>query len=445
LFILLAGSYLLVLVYLSDRDWEEAVAEADRLDPGWRLEELEARRAVLPDEQNAALQVLAAAGLLPKPWPPEQTTPSASSEALEASLRALAPTTFFDPDQAQVLTAALEAAKPALAEARKLKDLPRGRYPRVSDGQRGPAVRPAAVGVSRLLSYDVLRRGLALDADGALESCRALLNVSRSFGDDSLVALFRLSLRPLGYRSLEWALAQGQPSEAALAAVQKLLADDEADLLFLLGARGFRADMDQLFEGARAGDPAYLPGNPFERLGAPVLVRNLRPVTLRLATELVEIAKLPVEEQEREFKRRGFPKMNDTSFLARTYVLPKVQKVTRDLSWGQLRTQTELRCAVAAVAAERYRRARGSWPDSPAALVPDYLRAVPLDPFDGQPLRYRKVGDGIVVYSIGPDRKDDGGKLDYKTPGAPGTDLGFRLWHPEKRPPPAPPRQRTAH
>jgi hypothetical protein len=400
---------------------------------------LEARRAVLPDEQNAALQVLAAYALLPDPWPPGQATPPASSQTLEASLRGLTPTTLLDPDQVQALTDALDVAKSALVEARKLKDLPYGRYPRVSDARRGPAVRPAAVGVSGLLSYDVLRRGLAPNPDGALESCRALLNVSRSFGDDSIAAIFRLGLRPLGYRSLEWALAQGQPSEAALEAMQKLLEDDEADPLFLLGARGFRADMDQLFAGALAGDPAYLPGNPFERVGAPVLVRNLRPVSLRLATELVEIAKMPVEEQEREVKRRGFPKTTDTSFLARTYILPKVQKVTRDLTWEQVRTQTELRCAVAAVAAERYRRARGSWPDSPAALVPDYLRAVPLDPFDGQPLRYRKLDDGTVVYSLGPDRKDDGGKLDYKNPGTPGTDLGFRLWHPEKRPPPPPP------
>jgi hypothetical protein len=31
-------------------------------------------------------------------------------------------------------------------------------------------------------------------------------------------------------------------------------------------------------------------------------------------------------------------------------------------------------------------------------------------PFDGQPLRYRKQDAGYVLYSIGPDLKDDGGK-----------------------------------
>jgi hypothetical protein len=45
-----------------------------------------------------------------------------------------------------------------------------------------------------------------------------------------------------------------------------------------------------------------------------------------------------------------------------------------------------------------------------SALAPDYLDAIPQDPFDGQPLRYRPQGHGYMLYSIGPDLKDDGGK-----------------------------------
>ena len=39
-----------------------------------------------------------------------------------------------------------------------------------------------------------------------------------------------------------------------------------------------------------------------------------------------------------------------------------------------------------------------------------YLKAVPLDPFDGKPLRYKKLSPGYVVYSIGEDLSDDGGQ-----------------------------------
>ncbi len=45
----------------SEQELQDAIAEADRLDPGWRFEDLEARRKVIPDEANAALPVLAGA------------------------------------------------------------------------------------------------------------------------------------------------------------------------------------------------------------------------------------------------------------------------------------------------------------------------------------------------------------------------------------------------
>ena len=35
---------------------------------------------------------------------------------------------------------------------------------------------------------------------------------------------------------------------------------------------------------------------------------------------------------------------------------------------------------------------------------------IPPDPFDGKPLRYKKLEKGYVVYSVGPDGNDDGGK-----------------------------------
>ena len=37
------------------------------------------------------------------------------------------------------------------------------------------------------------------------------------------------------------------------------------------------------------------------------------------------------------------------------------------------------------------------------------MPAVPLDPYDGQPLRYRKDADKYVVYSIAENGQVDGG------------------------------------
>ncbi len=73
-------------------------------------------------------------------------------------------------------------------------------------------------------------------------------------------------------------------------------------------------------------------------------------------------------------------------------------------------TQAGLANAQAAVAIERWRLAHpGRLPNTLAELVPTYLTAVPLDPFDGQPVRYKKLPVGYVVYCLSLDFTDDGG------------------------------------
>ena len=68
-----------------------------------------------------------------------------------------------------------------------------------------------------------------------------------------------------------------------------------------------------------------------------------------------------------------------------------------------------LRACVTALAVERYRLAKGKLPDGLGDLVGEYLESVPADPFTGQMLKYKKLQQGYVVYSVGKDGKDDGG------------------------------------
>jgi hypothetical protein len=68
------------------------------------------------------------------------------------------------------------------------------------------------------------------------------------------------------------------------------------------------------------------------------------------------------------------------------------------------------RICVVALALERFRLANHRLPDDLRSLVPVFMQDVPADPFDGRPLRYKKLPKGYVVYSIGPDGRDDGGK-----------------------------------
>ncbi len=62
-----------------------------------------------------------------------------------------------------------------------------------------------------------------------------------------------------------------------------------------------------------------------------------------------------------------------------------------------------------AAAIERYRRKHGTAPPGLDALTPGYLPDIPRDPFDLQPMRYRREGDGYVLYSVGEDGTDNNG------------------------------------
>src|SRR5262249_52607948 len=96
--------------------------------------------------------------------------------------------------------------------------------------------------------------------------------------------------------------------------------------------------------------------------------------------------------------------------------------------------QALLRCVQVALAAERFRLRHKRWPNELRDLVPAFLAAVPLDPHVNRPLRLARREDGIAVYSVGPDREDHGGVLEQDGEGKQEkSDIGLRLWNPEKR------------
>lgn len=66
------------------------------------------------------------------------------------------------------------------------------------------------------------------------------------------------------------------------------------------------------------------------------------------------------------------------------------------------------RTVLAALAVERHRLRTESLPDRLQNVVPVHLDAVPTDPFDGEPLHYKKLTSGCSVYSVGRNRIDDG-------------------------------------
>ncbi len=76
-----------------------------------------------------------------------------------------------------------------------------------------------------------------------------------------------------------------------------------------------------------------------------------------------------------------------------------------------------------ALALAEYHGDHGSYPENLSDVSPTYLKTRPQDRFTGQPLKYKRQDIGYVLYSYGPNLKDDNGYSDGDGP----DDIGIRL------------------
>jgi hypothetical protein len=444
----------LYMYHAGDQRLAEAVAEAERTDPHWRLDDILTERAKIPDEENGALTALAAKAkrrpVGPWPWwessPPPPRVANPERNPFEV-MRDWKPNEAL-PDWARdSMRPEMELVADAIGEARKLADQPRGRYPITYSKDYISTLMPSiqdAREVAHLLSYDALFRAQSGDLDGALVSCRALINNARSIGDEpTLIAqLVRMAIRAIAIGQAERTLGQGEPSADELAALQKAMEEEAEEPLLRIAVRGERGGMDRLMQtlqdgntsvkqmkGLMAGGLTHQQGRWGETalLYIPGAVTSNRAVLLQYMNRLVEISQMPPEQQVEPLNdlERALRK---EPLLVRE-LLPAVGKVAE----AERRTRAILRCAAAGLAAERYRREHGRWPEGLDDLKGKFLREVPLDPYDGKPLRYRKDGEGIIIYAIWKDRQDDGGDRAKLNTYQDGTDAGFRLWDVDKR------------
>jgi hypothetical protein len=350
----------------------------------------------------------------------------------------------------------MERASLALSKARKLANHPEGRYPITYAKDFYSTLLPHAQNVrevTKLLVFDAMLRSQDRDADVALTSCRAILNTARSFGDEPcLISQFvRIACRQIAVSALERALAQGQPAQAALRDAQQLLEKEEVVPLLLVGFRGERAGGNHCLahieaasgpfarrsvllsllgmgNGSRESQYSLIEDFLCLPLYTSAGIERQRAAYLRFMTQAVEAAKLPLGQQQAEMERWEAAAKAQPSLVR--LIAPALNKMTA----ACLRSRMELRCAFVALAAERYRLDKNNWPDKLETLrKTGYLQDVPVDLFDGQSLRLRRLKDGLLIYSIGTDGEDNNGHLDRSKPFTKGTDIGFRLWNVEKR------------
>jgi hypothetical protein len=464
IFTLLASPILLVLsAYLfasfgAGRRLQNAIDEADRLDPGWRLGQLiEKRRPPTPDV-NSADVVLSMVRIPPRgedstATPEDEKAGPPRGEALEALLTEIAPPARLPASVALGLAAELDVRADAIQLGRQLAGLGEGHYKIAYDpfvyNTRLPHAQDART-AARLLQKDAILRADRGDIQGAVHSARAVLGVGRSFGDEpfAISQVVRFACESLGLIAFERALSQGEADAAALAAIQADFAREEKQPLLLDGLRGERAMLFDILDKLSTGEIdsaqiAKATGNP--SMGAVSIAaqfgafsRHNQAVGLKHMNEAVEIAKRPVQEQRAlwiRFSSRNVP-VGTVSRLINALCL-MLEPAGESFANAHMRTRALLRVGEGLAACERFRMAKGRWPKNLDELAPDYLAGPLIDPYDGKPLRLLRTNEGLSLYAMGQDLKDDGGKLHPKGAAIPGFDVGLRLWDVEKRHAPA--------
>jgi len=245
--LVLSSLYVYVKVQTAN-EWAEAEAEADSFDPRWRLHEIEADREKIPEEDNSALHIIAV-------MPDFRVSDAKPYNHLFSQLP---PTVLLNDEQLQLLRVELAKIVKPLEEARRLKDMPRGRFPITYTDDFISTLIPEQQNarlVAEWLQHDCYRLAHEDQHDRAVESCRATINTGRAFGDEPLLIsmLIRVAMHMIAMETLERVLAQGQASDEQLRVLQSTLEREIQNGHWLQAIRGERGGNHLLFESIRAG------------------------------------------------------------------------------------------------------------------------------------------------------------------------------------------------
>ena len=307
----------------------------------------------------------------------------------------------------------------------------RSRYPvDLSKGlteisRRTQSLSPIRAGAD-LLALEAIQAAERGDGEQAARSIRTILGVARSLDRDPTLTsqIIRLGIQSVAGRTAEQTLNRTVFMSEKAASLGSMFAKAEKPPAITTGLIGERALAADFFSGSASSGRSPNQNNaPLRALG---LAQLNRLTHFDLMREYIEVSTMPTPKRLAEYERLK-RESEDLPFYASLVkmLLPSISRAGQ----VELPTLAQLRNARIALAIEEYRAAKGSLPESLTALTPEFIDAIPADPFTGDPLKYKKLADGYTVYSVNKDGKDDGGKErgDKDAMLQPGTDIPFTV------------------
>jgi hypothetical protein len=289
------------------------------------------------------------------------------------------------------------------------------------------------LGMAKLLSMDSRWKIRHNDTAGALADCLDLLR----FGDlesrqaTSLIQYLTAQMVcGMGCAAGTNLVTSGRLNDASLQTLDNALRNLDVGVVGLPNAmRGEFLFCSGVIKFFRWGDASemFLPNMPpalmsrLQKHRAPPFL--LKPNETRLfyaqgAREVIRNVPLSYREMTlRDFEHEfGLQPGSQWQVLLRGNA---VGKILAAAIYPETKNTVEQRCRMECdrsglrllIACQRYERRNGLLPAKLDDLVPEFIEAVPKDPFDGQPLRYS--AERRIIWSVGKNLKDDGGsKMD---------------------------------
>lgn len=295
------------------------------------------------------------------------------------------------------------------------------RYPvALADGFNAQLPHLAKIRASAmLLQQEAVSQAALGRTDAATAAILAGLRLARSLDNEPMLIskLVQVASLARAFDGLEQALTRKAFTDAQLLSLQTALDDAEPGVSFRLAMVGERANLVAFFQtpDERLAEViAAVGGGPG---GTTDLKNHLKmgylqkdfAFALTFMSNLIAAAAMPYPQA---LDARLDDKLPDPQTIAQEkllvsgFLLPASSRALNKRADSVAR----IRIARTLLAVERYRlKHDGAVPAALTDLSTELPDGALQDPFDGQPLRYKKLpGRGYAVYSIGQDRKDDG-------------------------------------
>ena len=389
--------------------------------------ELNAYYPAVPDNENAALVMTQAFALmrdLPKIELPPRTKKLTAKQWL-------------------LITACLETNHEALARARQAVLLPKSRYP-VNLTPGCDALLPHIAKIRQLATLANFETLFALESQDRSKTVDSIcfeIALSHTLDTEPLLIsqLCRGEIISSASQLVEYCLNQTTPDGVTLLKLEKdfTLVDENG-----LSPSDFISDQAIFLPYFRTNWPEIIRicwSGSDSRPSLYTVIRGRFGWVTGLFDQDTQYY-LKAMQTAIDESKRPFPeclslsiKMHEVAIEGhrRGFILgPGILEGLRNVLPREAETITHVRLTTTTIAVERFRLANGQLPENLNELVPQFLSAVPVDPFDGQPLSYHRLAKGYVIYSVGSDGHDDGGRekpADWKSSDKTTYDITFTV------------------